>query len=488
MSISPLFTVGVLGFLMLGQADDDDAPTADGPPRFITIKPVRVKETIVAKGVVQAGRSEDLVYRGSGETAIESLVPEGGQVKPGDVVCRLDASELKDQLMNQTLIVKSAEATYTTAKLTREVAEIAVTEYQFGTLVMEKGVLEGEQKLHLAAIPRDHKRLDRLISAQKQAHEALEQGLLKPSPSEILAEITIESHVEMAELRLRQDQDLLETDALKKQMLEKYTGPKRINELRAEVEKARSDELAKRATWERERAMERAISRKIDACRLVASIEGTVHYTNVSGPRAIEKGARVQTGQTIARLVDIGKTPVQLQATVFFLNDGSIEPGQSAWTRMPGQGETRFPGKVKSVTKVSVPTEAGRVPRIGIAEVVVDLEKAPPGIRVGMSLDVSITTAHDEVIAAPVKAVNFAVIHGESAVYKVAVKKPDGSLEWRRVDIGRLGQDLIEIKKGLGIGETVLANPLGQTASALTQQRTLELDGPAKPAQERTGR
>ena len=41
----------------------------------------------------------------------------------------LDSASLKDQLVNQRITVKAAEATYENARLAREVAEIAVVEY-----------------------------------------------------------------------------------------------------------------------------------------------------------------------------------------------------------------------------------------------------------------------------------------------------------------------------------------------------------------------
>ena len=49
-------------------------------------------------------------------------------VKKGQIVCRLDSAGLQDQLVNQKITVKAAEASYENAKLAREVAEIAVVD------------------------------------------------------------------------------------------------------------------------------------------------------------------------------------------------------------------------------------------------------------------------------------------------------------------------------------------------------------------------
>ena len=49
----------------------------------------------------------------------------------------------------------------------------------------------------------------------------------------------------------------------KKSVLVKYTKDKTIKELESEVEKARSDELAKQATWELEKGKEMQLEREL---------------------------------------------------------------------------------------------------------------------------------------------------------------------------------------------------------------------------------
>jgi len=54
--------------------------------------------------------------------------------------------DLEDQLLSLEISVKSAEAEFENAKLTREVAEIAVIEYDEGIFLQHKQTLEGERK------------------------------------------------------------------------------------------------------------------------------------------------------------------------------------------------------------------------------------------------------------------------------------------------------------------------------------------------------
>ena len=63
------------------------------------------------------------------------------------------------RLANQQIIVVSAQANYLNAKLTREVAEIAVTEYTEGILKSDLETVEGEIALARSDLMREEERL-----------------------------------------------------------------------------------------------------------------------------------------------------------------------------------------------------------------------------------------------------------------------------------------------------------------------------------------
>ncbi len=483
MSRRQLFNVVIVvaGTALIGQAAPaDDQPQADGPPVFVTIKPVRLKETMTAQGLVAPGRAEDLVCRVSGETAIASIVPEGTHVKQGDLVCQLDATALKDQLTNQQIKTISAQSWYTNAQLTREVAEVAVLEYREGILVQERAALEGQRKLHEFLIKPHQDDLDRMLDAQKRAREAINQGLAKPTPTEILAEISIDDHVRAARHELHQDGYEIKQAEYKIAMLEKYTAPTKIKLLKSDVEKARSDELAKKAAWELETSKERVLTRQIAACRLVAPIDGVVYYASDAAQRAIKRGDKVHERQTIARVVDLKNAPLQIHAKVSPSQVDRLRPGQPAWARIHGQGGTRFPGKIKTVA--SVPELGGKMSDEDekVFSVVIELEKNPAETLPGVETELSIVLTRDDAIVLPKKAVSNALDE-----YQVAVKKPDGGLEWRIVREGASSRSMVEIQEGLKNGESVLINPRGGENSPWPEDSKLEVEdspAPAKPA------
>ena len=78
-----------------------------------------------------------------GRTTIIQIMPEGTPVKKGQIVCQLDSAALNDQLVNQRITKRRPRPTTRTPSSTREVAEIAVREYEEGTLQAGTGRLNG---------------------------------------------------------------------------------------------------------------------------------------------------------------------------------------------------------------------------------------------------------------------------------------------------------------------------------------------------------
>ena len=95
-----------------------------------------------------------------------------------------------------------------------------------------------------------------------------------------------------------------------------YTKDKTIKELKSEVEKAHSDELAKQATLDLENTKEKKLERQIAACKILAPSDGLVVYANdpdpglLSSTPQIEEGAQVRERQKIFSLPDITKMQV----------------------------------------------------------------------------------------------------------------------------------------------------------------------------------
>jgi hypothetical protein len=131
--------------------------------------------------------------------------------------------------------IAAAQANYRNAQLTREVAEIAVTEYTEGILKPDLETAENEIVLAKSDLMRAEERL----AAAKRRREKGE------APEWSLAQR--EKEARRAKLRLQHAQE-------RKTNLAKEAMERMLNELHGEVERAKADEAAKKAVYEQVKA------------------------------------------------------------------------------------------------------------------------------------------------------------------------------------------------------------------------------------------
>jgi len=68
--------------------------------------------SVLESGTISAKEQITLRNEVEGRTSIVSLVPDGSTVKAGDLLVELDASTLKDRIIDQDIAVQKAEAAY----------------------------------------------------------------------------------------------------------------------------------------------------------------------------------------------------------------------------------------------------------------------------------------------------------------------------------------------------------------------------------------
>ena len=115
----------------------------------------------------------------------------------------------------------------------------------------------------------------------------------------------------IAEQTLLKERLAIELATTQWNLLEKYTSGKTIKELKVDVKRKRSDELAKEATWELEKSKCKKLEKQIANCDIKAPSDGLVVYANDpnrtfgSKQLQIEEGATVRERQKIFSLPDI---------------------------------------------------------------------------------------------------------------------------------------------------------------------------------------
>jgi HlyD family secretion protein len=141
---------------------------------------------------------------------------------------------------NQQITIASAQANYLNAQLTRQVAEIAVTEFTEGILKADLETVESEIVLAKTNLMRAEERLA-AAERERKTGDASESSLAES-----------EKEARRAKLRLQHAQE-------RKSKLVTATKERILKELNDEVEAAKANELTKKAVYELEKAKLRMI-------------------------------------------------------------------------------------------------------------------------------------------------------------------------------------------------------------------------------------
>ncbi len=403
------------------------------------VKPAALPITVSDKGTLESSKNQDVLCQVEGSTTIISILSEGTKVKKGDLVCELDSASLNDSLTNQRIATQGAEASFQNAKLTREVAEIAVKEYEEGIFLQDKATCEGEIKLAESDLARSSDRVD-------WATRMYEKGYVSKA-----AKVSEELNFQKTKFALEQAQSKLH-------VLLDYTKGKTIKELRSEVEKARSDELAKEQTFQLEKTKEAKLVKQITNCKLFAPGNGIVVYANDTnrsfGNNApqIEEGATVRERQKIFSLPDISH--MQVNTKVHESQIDKITPDMKARIRVDAFSDIELDGTVIDVAPLPDPNTVFSSD-VKVYTTRVKIDNPLPGLRPGMNAVVTILVDRKEnVLSVPVQA-----IIEYSGKDHLAIRTPNG-FERREVELGATNDKFVEVTKGVTAGTVVALNPL----------------------------
>ncbi|MFO0889057.1 MAG: efflux RND transporter periplasmic adaptor subunit [Isosphaeraceae bacterium] len=452
-------------------------PEGDMPVAAATRGPFRL--VISDRGTVEPTKAEDLVSRLQEARTLLSIVPEGTKVKKGDTVGELDSSLFQEQLKLQMPATHESEAALQAARLSREMAELALKEYEEGIFLSELGVARGDIKLNEAALVKADARLERMRRA-KQKLDAMRGRQAPSSVTEILAEVDLEDRFDAAEQALLRQKVSYELAQGKLHLLENYTKVKTTKALRVEVEKARSAERSRELALQVEREKQSRIEKQINSCRLVAPFDGLV--THADGPSragervTIEPGSLIGVGQLVARVVDLD-APMRLNAKVGEAMIDQVRPGQRAHVRIDAFPNQSFTGVVTDFAPRPDP-QSYFARNVKVYSTLVRLENGNKSLRPGMTGHAEITIVeHPDVLTVPFDA----ILHYEDEDH-VAVKMPDGGFERRKVVLGEGDPETrrVVIKEGLKPGEQVALKPIDLLSEH--EKRQKGIGEPTRPA------
>jgi multidrug efflux pump subunit AcrA (membrane-fusion protein) len=438
---------------------------------------------VAARGTVASSKENEVVSQVEGVAKVISQVQDQKKVKKGDLVVELDSAALREILTNQRIASQRAEAAYQNAKLTREVAEIAVREYQQGVYPAERAAMQGELQKGGRALQRTETRFERTRQARARLRDLISsQGHVIQS-ADILAEVELDNQLDSIEQARANEQLAMEMAQGRLATLTDFTAPKMQKQLEAEVEKARYIERREQLGWENERRKEHNLESQIRACKLYAPCNGILVHANDPNrgeqpSLPIQEGSLVSQDQLLFRVLELGP-PLLIDAQVGEPRIDRVMPGQKTRVEIDAFPDRAFSG---TVIEVAPRPDALALTRgYKLYRTVIKLDGDHPGLVPGMSARAEIVLAErDRALTIPIDA----ILEFQNK-YHVAVKTPDGTFVWREVTVGEADDrtGLAEVKEGIRPGDQVALKPSELLSEFEKRQKGL---GPSpKPAKNR---
>jgi HlyD family secretion protein len=464
---------------------------------FIWLKVVRGAEdpmssfpTFVAKrgpltiSVLESGTispREQITLRNEveGSTTIVSLVPDGSLVKKGDLLVELDASTLKDRIIDQDIAVQRADASYVGAKESLAVTENqAKSDIEKAELTLKFARQDLQQYLD-GLYPRD---VNEMTAKIRLAEEDLKRSEDVNDWSKRLYEEKYLSETEYLADKLSVQRKKLERDVASNNLviLQDFTYQRQIEQLTSDVNqaemalertkrKASADVIRAKADLQ---AMELEYNRQKDKMKkyedqlakttIYAPQDGMVVYATSSGGGRrgpFDRREPMEIGVTVREREDMINLPTAnlMKATVD-IHETSLEKvriGLPTVITVDALAGKKFLGRVERIAPLPDARMQWANPDLKIYPTDIYLEDNDSSLRTGMSCKAEIIIAqYEDTVYVPVQAV--LRIAGQPTVYVV---NKDGTHTERKVEIGLDDNNMVRIIGGLEEGEVVLLTP-----------------------------
>jgi len=387
------------------------------------------------------------------EVEITELVPEGTRVNEGDLLVRLDTTELQRDLQRARQEARQSNMELQVAEIDRQEAEAAV-----------KGVSEGEGALTVeearTRLQLAQKKVDRLRQEYEQLKPLMDKGFIT---REELSKTTDALDQAEEELGLNRRRTGVVIELSHPRDRQRTTLQLAQKESQLENARARTRELEARL---------RLLLDQIQNCSIYARQPGMVvyeEYLNASPRRKIRAGDRVTASQGLVTIPEVNR--MLLEASVSEAEVHRVRLGQPAAVRVEAFPDARLTGNVTRIgtlarASADHPFDDKRF------DLIVELDSTGVDLRPEMTARADIVVGtRSNVLLVPVNA-----IFERQGKLIAQVVRPSG-VETRLIDIGESDDVLVEVVQGLREGEQVALTDLDRAAGAAAPVRTAPATG-----------
>jgi HlyD family secretion protein len=383
------------------------------------------------------------------EAEITELAPEGALVNEGDLLVRLDTTELQRELERARQEVRQSQLEVQVADIERREAEAALTGVSEGEGALT--VEETRTRLQLA-----EKKVERLRLEYEQLQPLLEKGFITRDELKKTAEELEQSEEEAALTRKRAD------------VVIKLSHPRESQRASLQLAQKQSALENTRAKAQDARARQTLLIERLEQCSIYARRTGLVVYEEFLGAtprRKIRVGDRVTGSQGIVTIPEVNR--MLLEASVSEAEVHRVRTGLAAVVRVEAFPDLRLPGRVARVGSLAR-SSADRPFEDKRFDLIVELDSTPAELRPEMSARADIVVGtRSGALLLPITA-----IFERQGQLVAHVVRPYG-IEVRPVDVGESSETLVEIVSGLTDGEQVMLTDAGHAVVSAPPSATI---------------
>jgi multidrug efflux pump subunit AcrA (membrane-fusion protein) len=427
---------------------------------------------ITERGELEASNPEEVrckvESRGTTGTPILELTKEGSFVKKGDILAKLDSSQLTNELQAQEIVCNTSEASLKKAQADYDTAVKAKEEYLEGTYTNEEKLINSEIFVAKSAI---------FVAqgALKQAEEYERYGRLLAREGLVTAEQreADQFSIEKAKKDLEKAQNDLAIAENKLRVLRDFTKPKMLTQLQADIDAKltllkNSERIYKLDVEKKEKLV-----KQIDECTIRAHADGELVYANDRDRRSsdslqIAEGAPVRERQLMFLLTDASQ--MRVKAKINESRIGLVRVGQPAEIRLDSRISDVMHGTVSRVDTYPIPNRWSSSTVKDYA-VYIDIDDPLDGLRAGLTAQVTIRIKeYEDVLKIPVQAVY------EKGEQRYCLVRKGSQRVPTKIKTGWTDDRFIVIEEGLKEGELVVQNPRKYIGEELDREAKLSAE------------
>jgi len=462
----------VLGAVVLGGGS---APKRlqESMPLF-EVKKGHLLISVICPGTIVSRDVRILQSELEGRATIISIVPDGSQVKKGDLLIELDASTLNDTRVDQEISVQKAEAAYIQARENLAVVENqakadvdkAELDLTFAKQDLEKyrdGEFPNSLKDAEGQITIAKEELNRAQEKLKWSKVLFAEKYL--SATELQAD-ELAAHKAELEVQLAEsNKDLLQNFTYKRQMAELESNVSQTDmalertrrKSAADVVQAKAELAAKQSEFEQQKGKLAKIEEQIAKAKVYAPIDGRAIYAT-SAKRMRWDDQPLAAGQDVMERQELIYMPtansVKAEVKLHEANLQKVTTGLPAKVTADALPGKVFWGTVATIAPLPDAQSMWMNQDLKVYPTEIYIDGDVSELMIGWSCRAEIIVAqYEETLYVPVQAVT--KVEGKSCVYVAEGEK----MAVREVATGLDNGTMVRIESGLKEGEQVVLTP-----------------------------